>query len=381
MATSVIIYRRHSVDCKHARDRYSRRCDCTLWLQYQDRPGHQMKLSAHTNDWSEAEQAAARIKNEGNGAVPSVPEYTLASAVEMYVADKRDRGQAEATVDLADRLLQRLMKYSSERNIVPLRHVTPLLLTDFRRSWDLRRDDKGQPATHAWITWSSYIRAFFKWCHQRGLIIADPSVTGLQRMKIKTAATMPYSEAEIQCMLDAIPTMPWSDKLKAKAKAIVLLGRHAGLAARDIGLLRRDQIDGDSVVIKRAKTGVNVAVPLPSFVVEALQAVENPRNPEYFFFSGCCSLRNLSNEITKVVSELERAGKVKKVGTAVVHRLRDAYAVNLILAGVSIQDVSQALGHSSIKVTEAHYSPWIKERQIKLAATLRAAWAAQGIQG
>ena len=37
--------------------------------------------------------------------------------------------------------------------------------------------------------------------------------------------------------------------------------------------------------------------------------------------------------------------------------------MNLLNAGVSIEAVSRLLGHSSIRVTEIHYAPWVKSRQ------------------
>jgi hypothetical protein len=33
------------------------------------------------------------------------------------------------------------------------------------------------------------------------------------------------------------------------------------------------------------------------------------------------------------------------------------------------------LGHSSVKITEKHYSPWVKARQDQLALSVRNAWA------
>jgi integrase len=36
--------------------------------------------------------------------------------------------------------------------------------------------------------------------------------------------------------------------------------------------------------------------------------------------------------------------------------------------------VSVLLGHSSIKVTEKHYSPWVRARQEQLEADIRRTW-------
>jgi hypothetical protein len=54
---------------------------------------------------------------------------------------------------------------------------------------------------------------------------------------------------------------------------------------------------------------------------------------------------------------------------------RDTFAVELLLKGVPLERVSILLGHSSIKVTERHYSPWIRERQEQAEADVRRTWA------
>ena len=57
------------------------------------------------------------------------------------------------------------------------------------------------------------------------------------------------------------------------------------------------------------------------------------------------------------------------------HRFRDTFAVGLLQAGVPIERVSVLLGHSSIKVTEKYYSPWVRARQEQLEADVRRSWA------
>jgi integrase len=54
---------------------------------------------------------------------------------------------------------------------------------------------------------------------------------------------------------------------------------------------------------------------------------------------------------------------------------RETFAVELLLAGVPIDQVSVLLGHSSVKIRERHYSPWVKARQQQLDESVRKAWS------
>ena len=53
---------------------------------------------------------------------------------------------------------------------------------------------------------------------------------------------------------------------------------------------------------------------------------------------------------------------------------RDTFAVELLLAGVPLDQVSLLLDHSSVKITERHYAPFCKARQEQLAASVKLAW-------
>jgi integrase len=54
--------------------------------------------------------------------------------------------------------------------------------------------------------------------------------------------------------------------------------------------------------------------------------------------------------------------------------LRDTFAVGLLQVGVPIERVSVLLGHSSTKVTEKYYAPWVLARQEQLEADVRRSW-------
>lgn len=53
---------------------------------------------------------------------------------------------------------------------------------------------------------------------------------------------------------------------------------------------------------------------------------------------------------------------------------RDTFVVELLNKGVPIDRVSLLPGHSSVKVTEKHYAPFVKERQQQLEKYAMMAW-------
>ena len=60
------------------------------------------------------------------------------------------------------------------------------------------------------------------------------------------------------------------------------------------------------------------------------------------------------------------------------HMFRDTFAVASLLSGMRLEDVSTILGHSSVKVTEKHYMPWVRARQTSLNQSVIDSWVKQG---
>ena len=57
------------------------------------------------------------------------------------------------------------------------------------------------------------------------------------------------------------------------------------------------------------------------------------------------------------------------------HRQPRARAATILAKDrVSLDSVSKLLGHSSIKITERHYAPWVKARQDQLESEVRRIW-------
>jgi integrase len=124
--------------------------------------------------------------------------------------------------------------------------------------------------------------------------------------------------------------------------------------------------DGQKLFLYTAKTGTPVYTKLPEFVIDELDRC--PRlSPGFWFWTGNGSKEALSENYRPVFREV---AKLAKVNDAHPHRFRDTFAVELLLNGVPIEQVSMLLGHSSIKVTEKHYAPWVQARQKQLEESL-----------
>ena len=74
--------------------------------------------------------------------------------------------------------------------------------------------------------------------------------------------------------------------------------------------------------------------------------------------------------------ELKRLFELAKVANGHAHRFRDTFATGLLLQGVSLEQVSVLFAHSSIRITERHYAPWVRSRQEQLEADVRSTWKA-----
>jgi integrase len=161
---------------------------------------------------------------------------------------------------------------------------------------------------------------------------------------------------------------------RAPAQDFDLALRYTGLRISDAVSLTTDRLDGRKMFLYTAKTGVPVYTILPDSVLRALEAT--PRVTETrFFWSGQGKRQTAVCDWQGKIKEVfDLAGIAKGLSNAVSHRLRDTFAVELLLAGVPIERLSMLLGHQSIRITEKHYAPWTRSRQEQIESDLTAAW-------
>jgi integrase/recombinase XerD len=329
----ITVFVKHSAGCK-SKDKYYKRCNCRKWL-YNPEWRPDPRRSAKTRSWERAEKLARKLESGESAGV------TMGEAVTQFLADKRNQNVSKSWIRKFEVMLE---------GWIPERRLDSLTLRDleeFRNSW-----------TGAAITRrkrQERLRSFFHYCVKHKWMGYNLAAD-LSRIRVDSVPTDYFTPQELESLLSVM-----SEKLRA----LTLLMRHSGLRIADAVAIEKERIGKSALMLYTQKTGTPVFVPLPDFVIGEI-------SNNHPFHNGH---RKLKSTVTyyqeQFQKEAKKAGITKR---AHPHMLRDTFAVELLLAGVPIEQVSILLGHSSVKITEKHYSPWVAARQQQLEESVRKSW-------
>lgn len=349
---SLQIYRRHSPNCPQKSRRY-RRCNCPCWIEG-TLEGKYFRKSLKVRSWDRAQKLVHEM--EEFGLQPQ--RATLEHACNAFIQDAESRGLREASLYKYRLLFRRLQGFATNEGIRFLNEIDLDTLRRFRSTW--------QHKNFAARNKTENLRALFRFAHDAGWIKENPA-RKLKSPKVTENPTVPFTPEEVNRILQACDS--YRGKNASLLKAFVLLLRDSGLRIRDAVTLTRDAVRDGKLFLYSAKTGTPVRVPLPPECLDALSAI--PQNGERYFWSGN---GNPKTRVANFQYALKNIFKTADVPNGHAHRFRDTFAVELLLAGVPIERVAILLGHSSTKVTQKHYSPWIAARQEQLEDDVRRAW-------
>jgi integrase/recombinase XerD len=121
--------------------------------------------------------------------------------------------------------------------------------------------------------------------------------------------------------------------------------------------LTGDRLNGGKLLLYTQKTGVPVYCVLPDFVTAVLESTPMVTNAN-FFWTGIGDLDVIVGSWQK---RMRRLFRLANVPSGHAHRFRDAFAAELLLAGVPIERVSILLGHRSRQAEEDLRRAWARD--------------------
>lgn len=360
------LFRRHSRACPRFKDgRKWKRCKCPIWVDGTNM-GAEVRLSMNTRSWEKAEDDLAKMRKTPTLRI-NEPK-TIEAAVDSFRNDAIARNLNPETLRKHANLLNPLVVFAAAKGKKYLTHLTFEDLSDYRKSWK----DKALSSSKK----LERLKSFFGYCLRAGWVKDNPA-SGIKPPIIQDCPTMPFTKPEMNAILSACDRYPQNRSVKAidnaaRLRAFTLTMRYTGLRIRDVVQLSEVKLEPGRIFLYQQKTGEPVYVPIPQFVETAIRETPARTSGAYFFWTGEGNPKSCVGDWQRAFRKLFRLAGVK---AGKPHRFRDTFAVELLLSGVSMEDVSILLGHTSIKTTQRSYSPWVRARQERLESHVRNAWA------
>jgi integrase/recombinase XerD len=377
--TKMILWRRHKTSCAAAAECRCRKeqkrechcCRCPIWAD-----GYfgasRIRKSLDTGDWSKAQRSAEDIQasweKSGSPAFSKREPVLIETACEDFLANARARGLREDSTVYKYRLLfAQLKAFARDKGLRFLTELDLPGLRKFRACWT-NENFSAQKKLES-------LRTFFRFAQSNGWI-AENAAVKLESPKTRRPQVLPFTREEMVRIFSACDAYgdnygKTGQENSRRLRALVLLLRYSGLRIGDVVSLPRERIAHGKLFLYTAKTGTPVQCPLPDAVIQSLDAVRGT-SENYFFWTGGSKLKSAVGDWQR---SLKKLFVLAGVSGGHPHRFRHTFAVELLLAGVPIERVSVLLGHSSTRITEKHYSAWVRARQEQLEADVRQSWA------
>jgi integrase/recombinase XerD len=352
------VYRRHNpAKCKYT-SRFEYRCKCPIWVDGR-KNGRRINEALKIRDWNRANELVRHWELEDEKPAKQQA-VTIEAWRDQFLQDAIARSLSSGTMRLYKLLFRQLITFATDYGISFANSMDLNALTKFRSTWHV----SPRTATKK----LERLRGIYKFAVQRKLVKENYAL-GLVAPKVKPSPTLPFpTDDEVKIFKAAE-----SPKVDPRAKAFILTMRYSGLRISDVATLAVESLNGNRLTLYQAKTGEHVSVLIPPDVVKALLAVKH-RNPKYFFWSGASKVSSITGFWR---ARIAKVFKLAGITNGHPHRFRDTFAVSLLEVDVSIENVSRLLGHQSVRVTEKHYSQWVRTRQDALDKAVEKALRSQ----
>ena len=388
------LYRRHAAGCPTK----NLDCDCPLWVHGRLK-GQFIRRSLDTRslamgDLKRREMLAGKAPTPPTGgglhliAPADGTQLLLADAEAAFLEAKK--GKASQTQTLYRRAASHFRAFAEAHRVITLGAVTPSLIQQYFNEYGPR----WEPRTK--IGRLTHLRVWFNYAKEMDWIQTSPAAKrALTFAKPEGHAREPFSREDVQKILAAVETLPVADR--DRARALILLLLYSGMRISDATFILRRALAPnrilDYMVIKTRKP-IALPIELAQVAVDALRRL--PASRVYFFqpdriddyreaLAALYGRKGRKESFAQVLGETVYDRAIGETTALVVevlaragvagacHRFRDTFAVNLLVGGTDIFTVSQALGHSDVKITANHYLnlvPGYRERMSQATRVL-----------
>jgi hypothetical protein len=248
----VLLYKRHKPDCAHADDKPYRRCNCSVWLEWNDK-GKQTRKSAKTRSWAFAEEKARAVERTyldaelGRGPAPAEAK-TVEQAIALFLDSKRGEDLSPNTLYKHRHTLGRLQTFCDTAGIFFVKDITLSHLTSWRATWPFE-----SPLVKR--SWQERVKAFFKFCTAAGLTPVNPTQQ-LAPIQVKAdeanPAIRPLEPDEYKAIIATVDQVGLLPEVAARVKACMQLQRWSGLSLIDAVWLTKDELIQDGKMFRSA---------------------------------------------------------------------------------------------------------------------------------
>jgi integrase len=385
--TTIKVIVRHGTKCKREhpglRSDY-KDCNCRKSIYIYEN-GEDHPIAAKTRSWSEAQKIAQEEIDKRNPDKQELMELKARLAAVQAEAEAAAAKKALTIEEATERWLKaqkgRVRAWAKDNKIETVADVTPDNLSKWREDWSPVAEkpfSRLEPSTQ--VTFQSYLKGIFRYVVSLGQYLEKSPAEGLKPIKTKGKPVIPLSPSQFEELLAAIPTCCAADNgilhgFAAELRALCLLQRWSGLRIGDCVALPRAGLEGNLLNLITQKTKVQIKDrAIPDLVAAELAALSEDRKgfkKEFFFWPKSISnLRSLESiweqYFAKLNSFLNFTNDLNEPIWFHSHMLRHMFAVQHLLQGMPIDQVSRLLTHDSIATTERYYAPWVKERLDKM---------------
>lgn len=371
---SLILYKRHLPTCEVHKSRVPKKtrkffmeCACPIWIYGRTPQNIVPRQSTGYTDLKQAEALRASMLTQVRGdAVTGLP---VSECIEKYLLsrkqdlDERTHGQHKLALD-------RLQRFLAAQGVLYIRQMTVDHLETFKSA--------GLPkamADTSRATTDAKIRCFLRTAFRREWI-KEALVLKVTTVRAVYEQKEPYTDGEIEAIFKEALKLDGGTHGYAKHpktfRLLLELMLATGLRVGDaVGFDPRSLSQGDSLWIytfhpqKKKKTDKpkTLEAYITADLKSRIEACEwlSPKGPFWY------GIGTDPTPLAQAVYErMQSVGAKAGVADCRPHRLRDTFAVRMLLRGMQLEDVSRLLGHSSVKVTEAYYAKWVSSRKRRL---------------